>query len=341
MSLHIAVMGAGCIGGWVGARLAHGGAKVTLIGRGRVVETVLEHGIFATTLAGSTAAVSPPRIAATQSPAVVQDADVVLLCVKGRDTATAAAALAPHLHDNAVVVSLQNGLQNPARARAVLPHHGVVPGMVPFNVVWSDRSPGMHLQQATSGDVVLGDVPEVAALTDALAAGGVGVHRHAEMERVQWAKLLLNLNNAINALSGHSLRDELSRRGYRRVLAAAMNEAWRVLAAAGLEPAAVGRMRPKLAPWILPLPDPLFRLLAAPMIRIDPSARSSMADDLERGRPTEVDDINGEVVRLGARVGVATPVNAHLVDLVHEAEAAASGRPHLPPAALWPTGDLP
>lgn len=340
MTLHIAVMGAGCIGGWVGTRLAGGGARVTLIGRARLIEAVDRGGISATTLAGDRAELRPPTIVVSDSPASAEDADVVLLCVKGRDTTTAAELLAPHLRPDAVVVSLQNGLDNATRIRAALPDHTVVPGMVPFNVVWTDDSPGVHLVQATSGEVVLEDHPAVRPLVDALSGGGVPVHLHPEMRRVQWAKLLLNLNNAINALSGRSLRDELSERGYRQVLAAAMNEAWAALHAARIQPAAVGRMRPGLAPKILPLPDFLFRILAAPMIRIDPAARSSMADDLARGRPTEVDDINGAVVALGKRVGVPTPVNAHLVSLVRAAERAGTGSPSLPPEDLWPpTGD--
>lgn len=340
MSLHIAVMGAGCIGGWVGTRLAAGGARVTLIGRPRLAEAVDQGGISAATLSGDRAHLDAADIPVATTAEAARNADVVLLCVKGRDTVAAAQALAPHLHDNAVVVSLQNGLDNPDRARGVLPAHTVVPGMVPFNVVWTDAAPGVHLQQATSGEVVLEDVPEVLPLVQALKRGGVPVHLHPTMRLVQWAKLLLNLNNAVNALSGCSLRDELSDRGYRRVLAAAMNEAWAALRVAQIQPAAVGRMRPALAPWILPLPNVLFRVLAAPMIRIDPTARSSMADDLARGRPTEIDDINGAVVALGQDVGVPTPLNAHLVALVHAAEAAGQGSPRLPPAALWP-GDTP
>lgn len=336
MTLQIAVMGTGCIGGWVGARLAAGGADVTLVARPHIVKSIHQHGISATTLHGDGHTLLPPQVRVTQCPSGAQNAQLVLLCVKGHATREAAAALAPHLHPNAVVVCLQNGLHNPQRARQALPDHRVVAGMVPFNVVWTDRHPGMHLVQATSGELVLEDVPSMAPLVDALRAGGVPTQVHPDLLSVQWAKLLLNLNNAVNALSGCSLRDQLSNRGYRRVLAAAMNEGWAAIRAAGIQPAPVGRMRPALAPWILPLPDLLFRVLAAPMIRIDPAARSSMADDLRRGRPTEVDDINGEVVRLAGSVGLTAPINAHLVSLIHRAEAAAAGSPNLPPAALWP-----
>ena len=182
--------------------------------------------------------------------------------------------------------------RRPARAR-------VVPGMVSFNVVWgSSPAGGPRLQQATSGPIVLG-TQAPPALVQALQAAGIETTTHADMPGVQWAKLILNLNNAVNALSGRSLRDELSTRGYRQVLAAAMNEAWAALGVANLHPQAIGKMRPRLAPRILPLPDLLFRLLAAPMIQIDPAARSSMADE-PGARPP---DGGGRHQRRGRRSG--------------------------------------
>ncbi len=113
-----------------------------------------------------------------------------------------------------------------------------------------------------------------------------------------------------------------------------MTEGLAVLEAAGQPLVALGRMRPRLAPRVLPLPDALFRLLAAPMLQVDPAARSSMADDLSRRRPTEIADINGEVVALGRITGVKTPQNERLVHLIEEAEAAGAGCPGLPAEAL-------
>ena len=333
----VAVVGAGCIGAWTGARLAHAGASVTLIGRASLAQPVARAGLIATALTGPDACFDPGALRVEEGPAAVAGAGIVLVAVKGGSTSAAAQALRPHLAPGAVVVSLQNGLRNPARLRAALPDHTVVPGMVSFNVVW-DRAPDgrARFRQTTSGPLALefGGAP---ALAQALRGSGVAVVEPTDMHGVQWAKLLINLNNAVNALSGRGLSDELSDRGYRRVLAAAMTEAWAVLKAAGVRPVPIGKMRPALAPRILPLPTWLFRVLARPMIRIDPAARSSMADDLARGRPTEVGDINGEVVALGETVGVPTPINRHLVALVQAAQAGevAVG---LPAAALWPPG---
>jgi 2-dehydropantoate 2-reductase len=327
----VAVLGAGCIGAWVGGMLARAGCAVTLIGRARLKDAVDAHGLH---VAGLGEAAAPVPLTVALGPEGAAEADVLVVAVKGRDSASAAASVRPHLRPDAVVVSFQNGLRNPDRLRGALPEHRVVPGMVSFNVVWDDApGGGARFRQLTSGPVAMegGGAP---GLATALRAVGVDLVEVPDMQAVQWAKLVLNLNNAVNALSGVPLAEELAQRGYRRVLAAAMNEAWAAMDAGGIRPAAIGKMRPRLAPRILPLPDWLFRVLAAPMIRIDPAARSSMSDDLSRGRPTEVLDINGEVVALGQRVGVTTPVNARLVALIQEAEAAGAGSPRLQPEAL-------
>jgi 2-dehydropantoate 2-reductase len=137
---------------------------------------------------------------------------------------------------------------------------------------------------------------------------------------VQWAKLLLNLNNPINALSNLPLRDELSQRAYRRCLAAAQAETLELLDAAGIRPAQLLAIPMRRFPAVLRLPDFLFHRLASKVLAVDPLARTSMWEDLEAGRPTEIDYLNGEVVRLADSLGRTAPVNARLVDLIHAAE---------------------
>jgi 2-dehydropantoate 2-reductase len=139
---------------------------------------------------------------------------------------------------------------------------------------------------------------------------------------VQWAKLLLNLNNAINALADRPLKEELSQRAYRICLAMAQEEALALLKRAGIRPVKVTPLPATWIPRVLRLPDALFERVGRTMAKIDPLARSSMSDDLAAGRATEIDWINGEVVRLAQRVGQTAPVNARLCELVREAERA-------------------
>ena len=162
-------------------------------------------------------------------------------------------------------------------------------------------------------------------------AAGVPLDLVDDARPVQWGKLLLNLNNPVNALSGLPLRAQLMQRGYRRCFAALMEEALAVLARAGIAPAQVAALPPRRLLAVLRLPSPLFRIVAARMLKIDAKARSSMADDLALGRRTEVDALCGEVVRLARAHGMQAPRNARMVELL-DVWPQAPGR--LSPAAM-------
>jgi len=142
---------------------------------------------------------------------------------------------------------------------------------------------------------------------------------------VQWAKLLLNLNNPVNALSGLPLRAQLLDRDHRRVLAALQREALAALAAAGIQPAQITALPAQRLPAVLSLPNWLFRRVAARMLKIDDQARSSMADDLAMGRRTEIDALCGEVVRLARAHGREAPLNAAMQRLVESDPKPRSG----------------
>jgi 2-dehydropantoate 2-reductase len=153
---------------------------------------------------------------------------------------------------------------------------------------------------------------------------------------VQWGKLLLNLNNALNALSGLPLRDQLLDRRWRRLLAASQDELLDLLDAAGIQPWSVGPLPAHWLPRILRLPTPLFRLVARSAVRIDPHARSSMWEDLQRGRPTEIDDLQGAVIRLAERLARTAPVAERVRQAVRDAEARSIGSGRVDPALFQP-----
>ena len=132
--------------------------------------------------------------------------------------------------------------------------------------------------------------------------------------------MLLNLNNPINALSGIGLKDQLSQRAYRRCLAASQREALAAINAAKIPVQKLTAVPAQWLPAVLSLPDLIFKRLAQPMLAIDPLARSSMWEDLERGRKTEVEWLNGEVIRLAAEHGIPVPVNERIRHLIQLAE---------------------
>lgn len=310
----IAIFGAGAIGCWVGGKLAAGGAEVTLVGRARVMDELVG-GLTISELDGATRTV---QVTATTEPAAAARAAVTLVTVKSAQTAEAGATLAAILPPDAVVVSLQNGVRNAEVLRAALPGRRVLAGMVPWNVVRRERG---TYHRGTTGTLMIEASPAADPLVAAAATGKLPLELRTDITAVQWTKLVMNLNNAINALAGVPLATELAQRDYRRVLAAVMREALRACAAAHQPLAKLAPVPPSWVPRILELPDVLFRIIARSMLAVDPHARSSMQDDLAAGRPTEIDYLQGEIAAVAARVGTTAPVNAALVALVRAAEA--------------------
>ncbi|MEV7775037.1 2-dehydropantoate 2-reductase [Kitasatospora sp. NPDC086791] len=315
----IAVFGAGSIGCHLGGMLA-AAADVTLIGRPAAMAAVARDGL---TLTGPGDARREVRgLTVATGAAAAASADYVLVTVKSADTRAAGRELAGRLAPDAVVISFQNGLHNPERLRAELPGHRVLAGMVPYNVV---RSGPAAVHQGSAGALLVEEASAADRFAAAARAGGLALALHPDMPAVQAAKLLMNLNNAVNALSGLPLREELGTRAYRACLARCQREALAAFRAAGIAPARLGPVPPRWTPRVLGLPDALFRRVAAAALRIDARARSSMWEDLERGRPTEIDALQGEVIALATRHGLAAPANARLAALVREAERAGPG----------------
>lgn len=313
----LCVYGAGSVGCYLGGRLLATGSRVRFVGRPALREALLRHGLTCTDLDGAHLAAPPAAIDFATDADAVREAEVVMVTVKSAATDTVAAELASRLRPGVIVVSFQNGLGNAERLRAQLPQQTVLTGMVPFNVL--ARGEG-RFHHGSGGQLAVQADPAVATFAAAFARAGLPIAEHADIRAVQWAKLLLNLNNSINALSGLTLKEELSQRAFRRCLAAAQAEALVLLNSAGIPLAQLTKVRPQMLPTLLRLPDWLFRRVAKQMVAIDPLARSSTWEDLEAGRPTEVDWINGEVVRLAELLKRTAPINARLVALVKAAE---------------------
>ncbi|HEY1815361.1 MAG TPA: 2-dehydropantoate 2-reductase [Kofleriaceae bacterium] len=312
--MKIAVLGAGAIGCWIGGRLAAAGEDVTLIGRPRVMAE-LEQGLEVSEL-GDRSWKASPKLATDARAA--GDAECVLVTVKSASTAEAAAELARAIGERAFVASFQNGVRNPQTLRDALPGRTVLAGMVAYNV--ARVGPG-HYHRGTTGELMIEASPAAEPFVAACRHAELAIEARADMIAVQWGKLVMNLNNAINALSGKSLFEQLSDRAFRRCLAAAQREALDACAAAKLPIARLLALSPRMIVRLLPMPDWAFRPIANRVAGVDPNARSSMADDLAAGRATEVDYLQGEIVALAERAGRAAPINAKLAALVHAAEA--------------------
>lgn len=333
MALRVGVLGAGAIGGYLGVRASAAGAEVTLVGRSTLIE--LRERLHAIALDGTV--VRPhASLAIADDPAALASADVVLVTVKSRDTAQAGAALLRHATEDATVVSFQNGLANAATLREPLGPR-VVAGMVSFNV--RREHDGAALRQLTRGPLVAGrgqglHAQRMQALAELLDAGGLPLRLHDAIDDVLAGKLLLNLNNGICAATGLPILDSLRSPDARWCLSRCMLEGLATLRAAGYRPATVLGLPPAVIARALRLPNAILLRVAGRLVSADPDARSSTLQDLDAGKPTEIDELNGAIVALARAHQRNAPANATVTAIVHALEG------HAPPLSFVPPDEL-
>ncbi len=327
----IGVAGAGSIGCFVGGMYAATGRRVALLARPRVIREIEGNGLHLSSFEGLDRRISPSQLTLSDDPAILGDVGVVLVTVKSTDTAAIAEIIARHAAPEAVIVSLQNGVGNSAVLRAQLPRRRVLAAMVPFNVIAPTEA---RYHRATSGDIMI--ERDAFGTAGQLTVPGLKMRATADIAGVQWGKLLLNLNNALNALSGLPLRRQLAQRAWRTLLADQMAEGLAAMRADGIRPVSSTPIPAGWAPFLLRLPDAPFEVLLGRTMKIDPAARLSMAEDLQRGRRTEIDYLQGVIVEIADRHRLPVPLSRRIVALIKRAEAEGPDLPALTPEQIRP-----
>jgi 2-dehydropantoate 2-reductase len=319
------ILGAGAIGCYIGGRLASAGNKTVLVGRPHTLRALAAGGLRVSDQEGFDAQLQPDQLhlcgslrEAMEGLDPATGSPTIFVCVKGTGTDEVARDIAQCCAPGTVVISMQNGLDNAQRIHAIAQSMQVHAGMVPYTVMWRNEH---HVHRANGGVLQMQRSAATQALTATMAAAGVPVELHDDMPAVQWGKLLLNLMNPVNALADIPIREQLLQRDFRLVFAALQTEALGVLRAANIQPAKVAAVAPAMVPRILSLPDWLFIRIAAGMLKTDPGAKTSMCVDLRNGRPTEIDDLCGAVVRLAQLHSVKAPLNSIMVELITHYQA--------------------
>jgi 2-dehydropantoate 2-reductase len=326
--MKICIYGAGSIGCYIGGRLAAAGAEVSFVTRPRIYDELSKYGLKMTDYAGNTVEIPASKLRLSLDQKAVLDSDIILVCVKSSATEQVAKELQqtlvqarPDINNTPDIISFQNGLGNVPILKQYLPDYSILEGMVPFNIAAQGSG---HFHQGTSGAIHVKSFSKQQDLTQLFKKAQLDIFFDQNMLAIQWAKILLNLNNSINALSKLPLKAQLSNHQYRRCLAMAQQETLDLLDLAQIKPAKLTAISAHLLPKILSLPNFIFKILSRKMLKIDPVARSSMQDDLIAGRSTEVDWINGEVVKLADQLNTQAPINALLIKLIKQAEVSGS-----------------
>jgi 2-dehydropantoate 2-reductase len=311
--------------------VAAAGRRVALLARPRVIEEIERNGLRLTSFEGFERNIASIRLTLSEDPSIFADAGAVLVTVKSTDTPVIADIIAKHAPADAVIVSLQNGVGNVSMLRERLPGRRVLGGMVPFNVIALGEG---RFHRATSGDIVIEQ--DDAGTAELLSVPGLKMRPTRDIAGVQWGKLLVNLNNALNALADLPLRRQLAQRAWRMLFADQMAEGLAAIRAEGITPISSTPVPVSWTPYLLRLPDALFNMILGRTMKIDPEARSSMWQDLQRGRRTEIDYLQGVITGIADRRGLQVPLSRRIVALIKSAEASGKGSPKLTPEQIRP-----
>jgi 2-dehydropantoate 2-reductase len=298
----VAIVGAGAVGCYYGGMLARAGVPVTLVGRPAHVEAMNRDGLRLSSAAFD----EHVRVDASTEVDAVAGATLVLVCVKSTDTEAAAAGLAPHLRPGVRVLSLQNGVDNAARMQAVL-GRPVAPAVV---YVASEMGGAGHVRHLGRGELVIpadigaaGEGPDAAGVVVLFARAGVPVERSDNVIGALWAKLLLNCGyNAISAITDVAYGRMVTLPGIAQTVRDVVVECLAVANALDVA-----------------IPGDVFAAVERIATSM-PGQVSSTCQDLRRGKPTEIDHLNGYIVQQGARLGIPTPLNRVLHALVKALE---------------------
>ena len=289
--LRFAVIGAGAVGCYFGAILARAGHHVTLIGRPHHVSAIQQHGLLLTTQEFE----EHIALQASTDLVAIHDADVILFCVKSTDTLSTAQQAKPHLSPNAVILSLQNGVENAELLRSVLPHQ-VIPAVV---YVATEMVGDGHVKHNGRGELVIGSSASSELIASVLTAAAIPTQVSENVIGALWAKLIVNCAyNALSAITQLPYGQLVQQEGVVRMMEELVVECLTVASAAGVVVPGDSRENVKQ----------IARTMA--------DQTSSTAQDLARGKRSEIDFLNGYVNRQGLLHHVPTPVNHALTSIV-------------------------
>jgi 2-dehydropantoate 2-reductase len=313
----VAVMGAGAVGSYFGGMLARAGVSVVLIGRPAHVEAIRRDKLFMDTLTFQ----ERVAVEASADPAAVAGADVVLFCVKGQDNEASSRAIAPHLAPGVIVVSLQNGVDNVESIRAA---SGIdaLPAVV--YIAAELPRPG-HVKHLGRGELAIGELTASTAASSSassshssrtekmaalFASAGVPCRISDYIEADIWAKFIMNCaGNAVTAIAQSSYAEAVRNPASRELMRRLIEETVAVGRAAGVRLADANKFM-----------DEGIKSLGS-----FGNATSSTAHDVARGKKTEIESLNGYVVRRGEELGVATPCSFSVYAIVKLLEESGAG----------------
>ncbi len=314
----ITILGAGAIGCYLAGCFYSENISVRMLGRHWFHNELARYGMTIVHHDGRRQSFAMNLLDYQTDASMLSGSNLIIVCVKNTDLPEAIQQIKSYA-PRATVISFLNGLESVDTLKKELPEADIVGGSVAYGVNYLGRGEFkkttegcLHLEASTSLK------PWLSVLDKALGKSRL----HDDIQAVLWTKLLLNLNNSINAISNLPLREQMRYRKYRKLWADCIREGLDVMSGFGIQPVDIGTRIPlEKMPYILDLPDILFRIVASGFLKIDARAHMSMWVDIQRGKTTEVDELNGKVIRFAEQLGMKAITNQKIYDQIKGLES--------------------
>lgn len=312
-----AVIGLGAIGSIIGGLLTKSGEDVVLIGKKNQVKIINKKGIR---IFGMNESILVENVNASIDLATLSNIDVVIICVKSQDTQNLANDLKKFINKSTLIISLQNGVRNLEILRHTIGNKAVS-GTILFNALYS--RPG-EVELTMNGGLLLEadnlSFDTVNSLVKSLKKEGLESKIVDDMESYTWSKLIVNLQNVITALTGQTIKESILDKNSREVLIATMREGINIVEQSGISLKTLPDIDPIKTVRRLSLFNSTLLKIGSRIMKLRSNARTSMWQSLSRGKPTEIDYINGEILILARKNNLQAPINKRLVELIKKAE---------------------
>jgi len=309
-----AVIGIGAVGSIVGGLLAKSGEDVTLIGKPYQIDVINQKGLKIIDVNGTTIL---KDIKISKDLLLVKDVDIVFICVKSQDTKQLANDLKNILNKSTLIISLQNGVKN-AQVLKDITGNKVLSGVVLFNALY--EKPG-EVTLTIRGRILLEKNKEnLDILVKSFYKAGLKITLVDGIDGYLWSKLILNLQIAVTALTGQTIRQSIANKDTKNIIVATMKEGINVVQKSNIKLEVLPEVDPKKMIKRFSSLGSFFLIIGSSLIGIKKDARNSMWQSLSQGKQTEIDFINGEIITLAKKYKMQAPINKKIVELIKKAE---------------------
>lgn len=312
-----AVIGLGAIGSIIGGLLAKSDESVILIGKENQVEEISKKGIK---IEGLNNSIIAENVKVTSDLSLISESDITIICVKSQDTRALAEDLKKFIKKSTLILSLQNGVRNSEILKEIT-GATVFSGVVLFNAFYD--KPG-EVTLTLKGGLILETnnlyEEKIKNFCELLNKYKIESKIVTDIQGYLWSKLIVNLQNAVTALTGQTIKESILNKDSRAIIIATMNEGLNVLKHSDIKYKTLPDIDPKITIKRLKILNSTFLKIGSRLMKLNETARGSIWQSLNRGKPTEIDYINGEIVNLAKKHNLEAPINKKLVELVKQAE---------------------